>query len=43
MEKRTATTQATKSAPPTAIIIHAHAGTAAPPLGAVGVAVKLTI
>ena len=43
IEKRTATKQATRIAPPTAIIIHAHVGNAASPLGAAVVAVKLKI
>ena len=41
--KRTATKQATRIAPPTAIIIHAHVGNAASPLGAAVVVVKLKI
>ncbi len=43
IEKRTATKQATRIAPPTAIIIHVHIGNAASPLGASVVVVKLKI
>ena len=41
--KITATKQATRIAPPTAIITHAHAGNAVSPPGGCAGAVKLTI